>query len=111
RLRHAQVGSSSVGEIRAAMELAQERGRKAFVILSHSAEMLTGDRDRADRLVVRRFERLCRLLADNRSRWPTGGFEGMTAADVVSDAADETLYVDGWNTTCRYAEQALRRLA
>ncbi len=111
RLRHAQVGSSSVGEIRAAMELAQERGRKAFVILSHSAELLTGDRDRPDRLVVRRFERLCRLLADNSGRWPTAGFREVTAADVVSDGTDGTLHVGGWNTTCRYAEQALRRLA
>lgn len=111
RLRHAQVGSSSVGEIRTALALAADRGRRAFVILSHSAELLTGDRDRPDRLVIRRFERLCRLLADHRTEWPTAGFDGMTAADVVSDAGHGTLRVGGWDTTCRYAEQALRRFA
>lgn len=111
RLRHAQIGSSSAGEIDSALRSAEQQGRKVFVILSHSAELLTGDRDRRDGIVVRRFERLCELLAEQASNWPTTGFGGLREMDVVTGNDFDTLRVGGWNTTCRYAEQALRRLA
>ena len=39
------------------------RGESCFTIVSHSFELMSRDRSRTNRLVRRRFERLCAALA------------------------------------------------
>lgn len=110
RLRHAQLGSSSSGELRSAMHQARHQGRSTFVILSHSAELLTGDRERPDRVAVRRFERLCRHLADNPQQFPTANFADLDRSGLARPVPHATLRAGPWATASRYTEQAYRRL-
>ena len=61
--RHAQLTALSSWEILSAIRHAAERGEACFTIVSHSFELMSRDRRRANRLVRRRFERLCAALA------------------------------------------------
>ena len=65
-LRHVQITACSATEFEFVFEQARAQHWDALVVLSHSAELLNADRSRPDRLVVRRFERICRFLADHR---------------------------------------------
>ena len=63
RLRPAQIGACSFAELRDALASAHDLGCQHFVIVSHNFEMLKPGRSDPDNTVVRRFERLCQLLA------------------------------------------------
>lgn len=110
RVRQAQVGSSSTGELAMALRRAQEANRATFVILSHSAELLTGDRERRDRIAAHRFLWLCRFLADHQAALPTGGFRDLDRVGLRGETPGAALRVGPWRTAGRYAEQAFRRL-
>lgn len=113
RLRHAQVGSCSFEELRQALWAAVEAKRRAFVLVFHNFELMNPAKTKWDRIALRRFERLCRFLADHRSTFRTRGFR-----DVAGDAATNErsgavtdLRVGAYATGLRYVEQAARRLA
>ncbi|MCI4590854.1 hypothetical protein MOK15_12230 [Sphingobium sp. BYY-5] len=61
--RPAQVCAMSAAEMRAAMHHAAYEGQDAFVVVTHSFEMLSRDRQRPNGLVKARFEALCRAAA------------------------------------------------
>lgn len=82
RLRAAQICAMSAGEMRAALSHAAETGRPAFAIVTHSFEMLSRDRLRLNRLVMARFEAMCRAIAaDPRLR--CGGFADLAPPDCA----------------------------
>ncbi|MFV8835530.1 hypothetical protein ACNSTU_11240 [Aquisalimonas sp. APHAB1-3] len=110
RERHAQVGSSSRQELAQAMDRAVAQGRSVFVILNHSAELLTADRERPDRVAVRRFERLCEHLGDRARALPTAWFRDLDADALMAGAETGSLRVGAWPAAIRYGEQAYRRL-
>lgn len=110
RLRHAQVGSSSLGELEVTLAQASAHGRQVYVVLSHSAELLTDDRERPDRIAVRRFEQLCKHLADHRKTLPTAGFNEVSDAVGQTLAPPDRLAVGVIQTMRRYGEQAARRV-
>ncbi len=105
--RPAQVNGSSFQELRDAMHNALAQGQTDFVIVSHNFELLKPDRSVPDPWVVRRFERLCALLGEERERLPTTSYGPLqtTAANGRVLAQASLL-----STGMRYAEQLLRRL-
>lgn len=109
RLRHAQVGACGAQELFDAIEDAAEAGHPCFTILSHNFEMLRPGSSQPDRVVARRFEALCRFLAEHRSAFPTAGlatvprFEPLPAAPRLASAGRVA-------TLRRLAAQAARRL-
>lgn len=81
-LRPAQLCAVSAREMREALHHAVHERQPAFVIVSHSFEMLSRDRARPNRLVMRRFEALCREVA-GRPDLRAAGFR-----DLPPDIAD-----------------------
>ena len=77
RLRHAQLCALSAWELRAALAHAAAQGQQAFTIVSHSFELLSRDRKRVNRQIVKRFEAMCRFLAD-----PASGLTAAVFADL-----------------------------
>lgn len=71
--RPAQVCAMSAAEMRVGLHHAAREGHDAFVVVTHSFEMLSRDRRRSNRAVLKRFERLCREAA-RLPRIRNGGF-------------------------------------
>jgi hypothetical protein len=70
--RPAQICAMSAAEMRAGLRHAVQEGQDAFVVVTHSFEMLSRDRRRPNRAVIARFERLCREAARLPSVSPAG---------------------------------------
>lgn len=81
RVRHVQVGSCATPEIVQVLEDARAEGWSYVNVMSHNFEMLLRSSRRPDWIVVRRFERLCRHLADNRDIYPTVCFSDGSFAE------------------------------
>jgi peptidoglycan/xylan/chitin deacetylase (PgdA/CDA1 family) len=77
--RHVQLCACSHRELRRALLQAHELGWRTFVIVSHSFELLrrSARETTPDPVVVRRFDQLCRFLAENRDRFRTAGFHDL----------------------------------
>jgi peptidoglycan/xylan/chitin deacetylase (PgdA/CDA1 family) len=112
--RHAQLCACSFGEMRSALTNAHRLGWHSFVIVSHSFEMLRRRRKRPespmpDWLVVRRFERLCRFLADHRDRFETVGFAKLDPPARSASAVPIPRSII-YDTLTRMGGQLLRRV-
>lgn len=70
--RPAQICAMSATEMRAGLRHAARQGHDAFVVVTHSFEMLSRDRRRPNRAVMRRFEQLCRTAAGEPDMRPAG---------------------------------------
>jgi hypothetical protein len=111
--RHAQVCAASSAEMQTALLAAWRAGWSTFVIVSHGFELL---RDRkqterpptADKVVVKRFEELCRFLGENKDKFRTTFFEDIEPKDVPPPAAP--LKSKMRHTAWRVTEQAIRRV-
>ena len=66
--RHTQICACSFDELTSMLKLAWKRGWYSFVIVCHSFELLNPSRTGHDPTVVKRFEGLCRFLADHERR-------------------------------------------
>lgn len=106
--RHAQLTAISAGEILAALDHAARQGQHSFTLVSHGFELLSRQRGKANRVVVRRFERLCAGVA-RRDHVESATYAahpplvcGASAATVLPHGALRT----GW----RAAEQLLSNL-
>lgn len=108
RERPAQVGACSFGEMRQALESARDEGCSDFVIVSHNFEMLKPGRPDPDFVVVRRFEHLCRYLANSGTRYSVGGFGSHTEA-LASSHPPRAPRTGMLPTVWRVAEQLARR--
>lgn len=109
RLRPAQVGACSFGELRDALASACIAGVEHFVLLSHNFEMMRQGRTEPDEVVVGRFEKLCKHLADNREQYQLGTFGDLTEIRL-SDAAKNLPSASLMATLQRHGEQAWRRV-
>jgi hypothetical protein len=113
RPRHLQVGACSFAEMRQVLEHAQAAGHQEVVVVSHNFELLKPGGCQPDRVVERRFDRLCAYLAANRDRYEVGAFPSPDAASAPSTAASRRTAgprVGPWATAVRFVEQAVRRL-
>jgi hypothetical protein len=103
-LRHYQLTALTDGELLAALRHAVRAGQSQVTMVSHSFELLSRDRLRANRIVQRRFDRLCAGLSR---------IAGLTVATYASHppqiepAAPAPLPHSQLRTLRRYAEQAL----
>ena len=107
KLRHVQLTACSQGEIESLLLQAARRGDTDFVILSHGFELLNKRKDRADKVVVKRFDDLCAFLDRRRDAFATRRFAGLARA--AEQAQPPLLSTSLWQTGTRMAEQALRR--
>lgn len=73
-LRHFQLCALSVSEMRAALDHARRERHAAVTIVSHGFELANRAGTRANGIHVRRFEVLCRMLAERRAAMPTTHF-------------------------------------
>lgn len=80
--RPAQICAMSAAEMRAGLVHAAREGHDAFVVVTHSFEMLSRDRQRPNRAVMRRFEHLCAAAV------ATPGIRAAGFADLPDDLAD-----------------------
>lgn len=108
RERPAQVGACSHAEMRAALHNAARIGIRDFVILSHNFEMLKPDRAEPDRIVVRRFERLCAFLARHRTALPVRAYTSGLASGPTRSPMPR---VGAFPTFVRHLKQLARRLS
>lgn len=86
RLRHLQLCAVSLTELVGALRHASAHRHPLTTIVSHSFELATRDGLRPNRLVQRRFERLCAFLADHRVRHPTAHFADLAGVRLGADA-------------------------
>ena len=107
-LRHAQVSACSFAEMERLLWQALDDSRAAFVIVSHSFELLSRSQKGVDRIAVNRFNRLCRFLADNKDCFRLRGFEGLQSR--IPDCQPPPLASPSWVTGYRMFEQAVRRV-
>jgi hypothetical protein len=107
KIRPVQVGSCGFGELCDAMESAAAAGQSELVVVSHNFEMLKPGSSQVDSIVVRRFERLCRYLGDNRHRVPTAEYTDCSVGEqpVALEMPHSSLYA----TVGRHVEQLRRR--
>jgi hypothetical protein len=108
--RHAQVGSCSFSELASMMDQALSKGWHSFQILSHNFELLNQAKTRPDAIVIRRFEKLCTFLAENRDRFPTAWFGDLDPGKIPVDIQTPPLRSSWWRTILRYGEQLTRRI-
>lgn len=106
-LRHTQLTSCSSREMEGLLWQALETGRSSFVILSHSFELLNQAKDRADDVVVKRFQKLCSFLDKNRDSFHVCGFQDLKPK--LSQQQPVPLASPIWKTGARMIEQAYRR--
>lgn len=91
RLRHLQVCALSFRELRDALSHARRHRHPAATIVSHSFELATRDGLRPNRLVQRRFVRLCRFLAAQRDTLPTARFTDLDGLPLDAEAEPMTV--------------------
>jgi hypothetical protein len=115
--RHAQVTACSAQEMQNALLAAWQRQWYAFVIVSHSFELLNRRRSprrilrpKADLIVIRRFERLCRFLDDHRDKFRTAGFEELDPDSIPAPRVEAPLHSGVRRTAWRLVEQLARRV-
>lgn len=113
--RPAQLCACSAGEMQSALRGAREAGQYAFVIVLHSFELMhrTTDIRRPNHpchVLVRRFERLCRFLADNREEFPTVWFSDLPTDRMPAGYHKPAPRISSYQTIWRYAEQLASRV-
>jgi hypothetical protein len=107
RLRHAQITACSWSEMEGLLWQAAEQERQAFVVLWHNFELLNPAKNRADDVMVRRFDRLCQFLDRHRDSFRVRGFAGY--APALDRPQPQALRSPRWKTGLRMAEQLYRR--
>jgi hypothetical protein len=85
--RPAQLCAVSSREMQHALLRAWEAGWHAFVIVSHSFELIKRPKDAAgptlpDRLVIDRMENLCRFLSDHKDKFRSALFSELTPSSM-----------------------------
>lgn len=103
RLRTFQLCALSAGESYDALEHAAVSGHAAVTIVNHGFELSNRAGTRPNRVHVRRFEALCRMLATMRDVLPTQHFA--TAPPMPLDHDDQPLSPDRLRTGWRRAQQ------
>jgi hypothetical protein len=113
--RHAQLCAVSAREMRNALMDAWRHNWNSFVIVSHGFEMLRRRKQTEkpalpDRIVIRRFESLCRFLSDNQDKFRTTTFDSVDPDQVLDSAPSEPLRSASRHTAWRFVEQFARRV-
>lgn len=110
--RHAQLCACSSDELHGALWQASERDWHAFVIVLHSFELIrrprrTGEAAKPNRIVIRRFEELCRFLAAHRDKFETAFFSDLDPKEIPAPGGAVALKSSPLRTARRMVEQAV----
>jgi peptidoglycan/xylan/chitin deacetylase (PgdA/CDA1 family) len=107
-VRPAQICALSAREMRSALGHAADNAHSAFVIVTHSFEMLSRDRQRANRAVIARFEAMCDAIA-NDPRLVSAGFNDLDAEQMTRASVTQPtrLGPNRWRTWERIVQQAV----
>ena len=113
--RPAQLVAASYAELVRALNRADEAGWSAFVIVSHSFELLKNRRESDRRLGLRRFvrsrfEKLCAFLDRNRRRFQTATFSQLASPQEIISRAGRPISGNVLATAMRFGEQLADRL-
>lgn len=108
--RHAQLCALSAWEMQDALRHAVACGQEYFTLVSHSFELLSRDRLRANHTVVDRFERLCALLAEPGSGLQTMTYGQLDPAALGQAVPRARLSPSLWRTAHRMGEQVVSSL-
>ena len=108
QVRPAQICALSAREMRDALGHAADNQHGAFVIVTHSFEMLSRDRKRANVAVIARFKAMCDAIAAD-PRLISAGFNDLDAERLTRDSATPAarLGPNRLRTYTRMAEQAV----
>ncbi|HUD92031.1 hypothetical protein [Sphingobium sp.] len=105
--RPAQICAMSAAEMRAGLNHAAREGHDAFVVVTHSFEMLSRDRQRLNGAVMARFEALCRT-AGRMPQVRGAGFHDLSPAIADAPARGLTrVPASRLRTGLRVAQQVL----
>ncbi|MEM8800597.1 MAG: polysaccharide deacetylase, partial [Pseudomonadota bacterium] len=85
-IRHAQLCACSAEEMIGMLKAARRAGWRYFIIVSHSFELLNRARTRANRIQLKRFERLCGFLEQHNDEYVTCGFDELDPDEVITNA-------------------------
>jgi peptidoglycan/xylan/chitin deacetylase (PgdA/CDA1 family) len=102
-LRHFQICALSAAEMRAALDHAVRHDHAAVTVVSHGFELANRAGTRPNAVHVRRFETLCRMLAERRGAMVTEHFADRPALRLGRD--DAPLGPSLLRTRWRQAEQ------
>ena len=102
-LRHLQLCAVSLAEMRGAIDHAVAARHPLVTLVSHSFELARRDGLGPNRIAVRRFERLCRLLEARADTAPTAHFADLNGLGTGTGAVPATGSVVA--TAHRMAEQ------
>ncbi|MCX8475000.1 MAG: polysaccharide deacetylase [Sphingomonas sp.] len=102
-LRHFQICALSAAEMKAALDHAVRAEHAAVTVVSHGFELANRAGTRANAVHVRRFEALCRMLAERREVLETAHFGDRPALALGRD--DAPLGPSMLRTRLRQAEQ------
>lgn len=105
--RPMQVGACSMGEMRDVLIDAKRVGISDFVIISHNFEMLKPSITEPDLIVVKRFEKLCKFLSNNREIFPAVNY---SQSNFTHNLIHELPKASITSTLGRNFEQITRRL-
>jgi hypothetical protein len=108
-VRPAQICAVSTLEMEAALQHAASEDHPAFVVMSHSFEMLTRDRLRVNLSTMKRFEQMCHYVANNPSLRNVG-FTDLDASIADHPSRLSRLGPDLVRTGKRLVEQAIGNL-
>lgn len=109
QLRHFQLTALTDLEIRAALIHAARQGQDSMTLVSHSFELLSRDRRSINRIVRRRFERLCAAL-EKMPGVTTATYADHPPTVDTSMHATQPLRHNSLRTVHRFAEQAVANL-
>jgi peptidoglycan/xylan/chitin deacetylase (PgdA/CDA1 family) len=105
--RPAQLCAISTSEMQHLLKQYVEQDRRSAVIVSHSFELLNSTRTRSNPIVVRRFRRLCEMLASIRPNVGTVGFVDLDESILTAPTRHALpLQSATWRTGLRVMEQA-----
>lgn len=109
RLRHFQLTALSEIEIMAALRHAARQGQPSMTLVSHSFELLSRDRQHVNRIVRRRFERLCAAL-EKTADISVATYATHPPAAGTKPCVSQPLPYSPLRTFRRHAEQAISNL-
>ena len=106
--RHMQLNACSFKEMENALFDAWKKGWESFVIVSHSFELLNEERNSPNTVVIERFERLCKFLAEHSDKFNSQTFEATTPpTNIITDSQHTKGKLH--QTVLRFGEQAMSR--
>lgn len=106
--RHAQLTACSFAELKASMIKAHEQKWNTYVLLSHSFELMKLSQCKPDKVVIKRFEKLCSYLDQHRDKFKTSFFSEYSK--FAHSLTNQPIKISTLPTAQRYYEQLVRRV-